>query len=104
MRFIIAIPASLLLTVVLFFAGAFFGGACHCMTAITIFFPYGTFLTMRTSWETAGLLADVLQFPIYATIGVVPQQVRKRLIVFLVLAVIHGVAAIASLTSYSWWS
>jgi len=65
---LIAIPSSLVIAVLLFFASAFAGGACHCMTPVSVFFPYGTFITMRTRFETAGFYCDLLQFPLYATV------------------------------------
>ena len=100
---LIAIPLSGVVTVILFFAAGFAGGACHCMTPVSVLFPYGTFITMRTRFETAGFYSHVLQFPVYATVIAVPNGWRKRLIASIVVLVVHSLAAVGALTMYRWW-
>jgi hypothetical protein len=100
---LIALLVSVMITVVLFFAAGFAGGACHCMTPVSVLFPYGTFIGMRTSWENTGLLATVLQFPLYAiTIGIVAGR-RWKLLASLLILVVHSVAAIGAVNMYRWW-
>ena len=99
----IALPVSAVVTVALFLASGFAGGACHCMTPVSIFFPYGTFITMRTSWEATGGYATLFQFPLYATIIALTNGWRRRLIVSIVLLIMHSVAALGAVTMYQWW-
>jgi hypothetical protein len=81
----------------------FAGGACHCMTPVSILFPYGTFITMRTRFETIGFYSDVLQFPTYATLIAVPSGWRRRLITAIIVLIVHSIAVIGALTMYRWW-
>ena len=100
---LIALPISAVVTVILFLASGFAGGACHCMTPVSIFFPYGTFITMRTSWEAAGGYATVFQFPLYAAIIALVNGWRKRLVVSFVVLIVHSIAAVGAVTMYQWW-
>ena len=100
---LIAVPISIVITILFLFAAGFAGGACHCMTPVSVLFPYGTFITMRTRFETAGFYSDVFQFPVYATIIALVHGWRKRLVVSFVLLVIHSVAAVGAVTMYQWW-
>src|SRR6266705_1505437 len=100
---LIALPISAVITVVLFLASAFAGGVCHCETLISILFPYGTFITMRTSWEATGLYATILQFPFYAIIIAVVNGWRRRLLASAVILIVHSIAAVGALTMYRWW-
>ena len=100
---LIALPISALVTVVLFFAAGFLGGACHCMTPVSILFPYGTFITMRTRFENAGFLLDLMQFPVYASVVAILNGWRQRIIGSVVLLTLHVIAAIGALTMYSWY-
>ena len=102
-RLIISLLISTGLTVLLFFASGFAGGACHCMTPVTVFFPYGTFMVMRTSWETVGSLTDLFQFSFYGTILAIIDGGRKRFLVFILLTVLHLAAVVLALTSHTWW-
>jgi hypothetical protein len=100
---LIALPISVVVTVLLGLASGFAGGACHCMTPVSIFFPYGTFITMRTSWEAIGGFAIIFQFPLYATIIAVMNGRHNRLIAAFVLLVVHAIAAMGAVTMYQWW-
>jgi hypothetical protein len=100
---LIALPISAVATEVLFFASAFAGAACHCMTPVSIFFPYGTFITMRTSWEATGLYADVLQFPFYSIVVAIVNGGRRRILAAAVILIVHSIVAIGALTMYQWW-
>lgn len=100
---LIALPTSVLVTVILFFAAAFAGGACHCMTPASVLFPYATFVVMRTSWETTGLVATIFQFPLYATIVAISGTSRRRLLASAVILVVHTIAAVGAVNMYRWW-
>ena len=100
---LVAIPLSGIVTVILFFAAGFAGGACHCMTPVSILFPYGTFITMRTRFETLGFYSDILQFTIYAILIAVANGWRRRLIASIVVLIVHSIAAIGALTMCRWW-
>jgi hypothetical protein len=67
------------------------------------FFPYGTFITMRTRFETAGFYCDLLQFPLYATLIAALNNWKRRLVGVVVLLVIHSIAAVGAVTMYRWW-
>jgi hypothetical protein len=100
---LIALPSSAVVTVLLLFASGFAGGFCHCMTPVSVLFPYGTFITMRTSWEATGFYADLLQFPLYAIVVAIANGWRKRLLAATVILSVHMIAAIGALTMYRWW-
>jgi hypothetical protein len=100
---LIALPISAVVTVVLLLAAGFAGGACHCMTPVSILFPYGTFITMRTRFETAGFFLDILQFPVYATFLALLGPWRRRLVGVVVVVVTHSIAAVGAVTMYRWW-
>jgi hypothetical protein len=73
------------------------------MTPVSVLFPYGTFITMRTSWETTGFYADILQFPLYAIVVAIANGWRKGLLAATVILSVHSIAAIGALTMYRWW-
>jgi hypothetical protein len=98
-----ALPISVAVTILLFFASAFYGGVCHCETLISILFPYGTFISMRTSWDSIGLAAILLQFPFYAIVIAIVNGRRSRLLVSLLILIVHSIAAVGALTMYRWW-
>ncbi len=100
---LIAIPVSAVITVLLLFAAGFAGGACHCMTPVSVLFPYGTFITMRTRFEAIGFYSDILQFPVYATVVAILNDWRRRLVGSVVILITHSIAAIGALTMYRWW-
>lgn len=100
---LIALPISIVVTVVLFFAAGFAGGACHCMTPVSVLFPYGTFIGIRTSWERTGLCATILQFPLYATVIAIAGSWRRRLLASGVILVVHSIAAVSAVNMYRWW-
>ncbi len=100
---LIVLPSSAAVTVFLLFASGFAGEACHCLTPMSVVFPYGTFITMRTSWGATGLYADILQFPLYAIVAAIANVWRKRLLAATVILSVHMIAAIGALTMYRWW-
>ena len=100
---LIALTISVVMTVVLFFAASFAGGARHCMMPVSVLFPYGTFIGMRTSWENTGLFAMVFQFPLYAIIIAIVCGWRWKLLASLVILALHSFAAIGAVNMYRWW-
>lgn len=100
---LIALSISVVMTVVLFFTAGFAGGACHCMTPVSVLFPFGTFIGMRTSWENTGLVATIFQFPLYAIIVAIVSGWRWKLLALALILVVHSVAAIGAVNMYRWW-
>jgi len=84
-----AILIAIVVTIVLGVPAAFFGGACHCSTAMSAVFPYSTVVVIRTSWESSGELLTLLQFPIYSVIIANQHGQRRKLIAALVVLVVH---------------
>jgi hypothetical protein len=100
---VIALPISIVVTMFLFLASAFYGGACHCETLSNILFPFGSFIIMRTSWEATGFRATLLQFPLYAIVIAVVNGWRKRLVASAVILIVHSIAAVGAVNMYRWW-
>jgi len=88
------------LTVVFVLLGGLAGGACHCLTPTTIFFPYGTSVLQHTSRESAGFLLIALQFPVYSIILANVSRGRRRILTLLILFAVHGAAALVGLIVY----
>lgn len=61
-------------------------------------FPFVSFLTMRTSWQSVGLLVTLVQFPLYALIVTLVHGARRKVIVLLIVIAFHVLAG--SLTLY----
>jgi hypothetical protein len=99
-RILILVLVSILLTFLLGLLGGFLGGACHCMTPITVLFPYGTIVVMRTPWETFGLLLAALQFPLYSLVLTSVRGRRRQFLLLAALLVIHSGAVLLGLTVY----
>jgi len=91
-RSLAAIAIGFGLTVVLFVLGGMAGSACRCMTPMTIFFPFGTAVSMNADRETAGLLLITLQFPLYAWLRINAPAGGKRLLLLILLGVAHSAA------------
>ena len=68
------------------------GGACHCDTVITLLFPFGTIVEMRTGWSNLGMLLTVVQFPLYAAI--VAGLTKSRPMAVLLLLILHTAAVV----------
>lgn len=96
-RLIISVLVGVLVTLILGLAGGFFGGACHCMIPIALFFPYGTIIVMHTSWESFGLVIAAVQFPLYAAILANLPKNRRGALAFLLLLAVHIATTLAGL-------
>jgi hypothetical protein len=100
-RIFISIAVGTLLTVFLGVMGGVLGGACHCMTPMTLLFPYGTIIVMRSSWQVVGVLLVIIQFPLYVIIPMSLNGGRRRGLALLVLVAVHAAASVLGLTALS---
>ena len=87
-------------TIVLLVGAGMAGGACHCMTPMFTLFPYGSFITERTSWENLGFLLLLLQFPLYVTIVTMIKGVRWKVASLLLIVALHVLASTFGLRAY----
>jgi hypothetical protein len=92
-RNLLAILIAIVVTFVVGVPAAFFGGACHCSTAMSVVFPYSSVVVIRTSWESSGELLTLLQFPMYSVIIANQNSQRRKLIAAIALLVLHVFAA-----------
>ena len=99
-RVLIAILVGVLLTLLLFALGGVLGGACHCITPTTLFFPYGAIILGRFSAESLGLLTIAIQFPLYAVVLAKVNGWERKMVVLLLLLVFHVATALVSLKLY----
>jgi len=95
-----AILVGVLLTLVLFALAGLLGGACHCVTPTTLFFPYGAIILGRFSAESVSLLAMAIQFPLYAVVLAKANRRQRRIVVLVLLLAFHVAAALVSLKLY----
>ena len=87
-------------TIVLLVGAGMAGGACHCMTPMFTLFPYGSFITERTSWENFGFFLLLAQFPLYVTIVTIIKGIRWKVASLLLIAVLHVTASYFGLRAY----
>jgi hypothetical protein len=99
LRNLILILCAFVVSAVLFLLAGFLGGACHCNTPMTVFFPFGTIFSMRTSWENAGFLLIGIQFPLYALIIVTAKRIGKQSVAVGFLAAIHMLAVVFAIVA-----
>jgi hypothetical protein len=99
-RLVISVLVGIFVTLILGLAGGFFGGACHCMIPIALFFPYGTIIVMHTSWESLGFVIAAVQFPLYAAILANLLKTRRGALALLLLLAVHVVATLMALRVY----
>src|ERR1051325_2054904 len=99
---LIALPISAVVTVLLFLASVFAGGACHCMTPVSIFFPYGRSLRCALVGRPPVDTRPSFNFRFMPLIAGINGW-RKRLTVSFVVLIVHSIAAIGAVTMYQWW-
>lgn len=99
-RVLIAILVGIVLTVVFFALAGLLGGACHCVTPTTIFFPYAAIVLGGASWESVSFLLMAIQFPLYAVILAKVKGSGHRTLVFLVLLALHTATTLVGLKLY----
>jgi hypothetical protein len=99
-RVLIAILAGVLLTVFFFVLAVLVGGACHCVTPTTIFFPYAAIVLAGFSWESISLILIALQFPLYSIIIAETKGTGRKALMSLILLAFHAVATMVGLRVY----
>jgi hypothetical protein len=100
-RFIVGLIVSFIAGAVFFVLAAMADGMSHSMNAMFTLFPYGTFVSMRTSWEnTGGLVLTFIQFPVYALVVMILKGKRARIVAVLVILALHIIIARVELRSY----
>ena len=99
-RFIIGLIASFIVGAVLFVLAAMLDGMSHSMNAMFTLFPYGTFVSMRTSWDNTGLVLTFIQFPVYVLVVLTLKGKRARIAAVVVILALHIIIARVELHSY----
>src|SRR6266850_4171203 len=85
---------SIVGTIILLVGAGMAGGACHCMTPMFTLFPYGSFISERTSWENLGSLLLLLQFPLYVTTVTTIKRTRGKVASLVLIAALHVMASV----------
>src|SRR6266849_9760996 len=98
--FLLLLLLSVVGTIVLLIGAGMAGGACHCMTPMFTLFPYGSFITERTSWENFWFVLLLAQFPLYVTIATIIKGVRWKIASLILIAALHVTAAYFGLRAY----
>lgn len=96
-RVLIAILAGVILTVFFFVLAVLVGGACHCVTPTTIFFPYAAIVLARFSWESMSLILIALQFPLYSITIAETKGNGRKILMSLSLLAFHAMAIMVGL-------
>jgi len=99
-RILIGTAIGTVLTVVFFTLAGFFGGACHCVTPTTAFFPYAAIVWGATTWDSMGTVLIALQFPFYAIVLIPVRGIPRRILSFVLLLLVHSAAIVAGLRVY----
>jgi hypothetical protein len=96
-RLMLLLPLALLsipFTIILLVGAGMAGGACHCMTPMFTLFPYGSFISQRTSWEYFGFFLILFQFPLYVTIVTVINGKRWKTASIVLIIALHILVAL----------
>lgn len=99
-KLLFGIVIALIVTVPLFVLAGFLGGACHCVTPTTVFFPYTAIVWATTNWDWIGLLIITIQFPIYASVLVSARVLSRRWKLLALILVTHIAAVLVGLRVY----
>jgi hypothetical protein len=91
---------SVLGTVILLVGAGMAGGACHCMSPMFTLFPYGSFITERTSWENFGFFLLLAQFPLYVMIVTLIKGIRWKAVSLVLIIALHISAALFGFRDY----
>ena len=94
-RYFVALIVTVVATAVLLTLAGMADGMCHCMTSMYTLFPYGTMISMRTSWEFTGLVVTFIQFPVYVTILLILKSTESRVMALIAIIAIHVLAAVS---------
>ena len=98
--FLLLLLLSAVGTVILLVGAGMAGGACHCMTPMFTLFPYGSFISERTSWESFGFLLLLLQFPLYVMIVTLIKGIRWKVACLVLIIALHILAAVFGFREY----
>ena len=103
-RFIFAVLAGIVLTVVLGFIGVIMSGGGHYMTPLIIIFPYIMYPIFDTEVEKVpayfGMFLFCIQFTVYAILLANARNKRQAFYISVVLIIIHTIAVIFSYSAY----
>ena len=98
-RVLIPILIGMVVTVLFVLLGGFAGRVCHCLTPITVFFPYGTIVMRHTSRESIGILLIALQFPLYSIV-LANVGGDRRVLALVILSATHLAGTLVGLIVY----
>lgn len=97
---IISLIVSAILGVVLIVLAAMSDGMTHSSKSMYTLFPYGTSVTMRTSWSSIGTLLLLIQFPLYALILNLVRPLRWKAVALVLIIAIHVLAVMLGMRAY----
>ena len=86
--------------VVFFLLAGFAGGACHCETPVTVFFPYWMIALGAFNWESISNILLIIQFPVYALAMARARGDNWKALTFLILLTLHVAAVITAFRVY----
>jgi hypothetical protein len=102
-RLMLLLPLTLLsvpFTVILIVGAGIAGSVCHCMTPMFTLFPYGSFISQRTSWEYVGFFLMLFQFPLYVTIVAGITDKRWKTATLMLIIALHFLVALFGVRDY----
>ena len=99
-KILIATAIGTVSTVVFFVLSGLFGGACHCVTPTTAFFPYAAIVWGATTWDSVGTVLLALQFPFYAIVFIAVRGIPGRILSLVLLLLGHVAAILVGLKVY----
>jgi hypothetical protein len=88
---------SAVLGFVLMVLAAMGDGMSHNSKSMYTLFPYGTIVSMRTSWENLGTVLLFIQFPLYALIVNLVRPLRWKAIALVLIIAIHVLTVVLSM-------
>jgi hypothetical protein len=94
---IVSLIVSAVLGFVLMVLAAMGDGMSHNSKSMYTLFPYGTIVSMRTSWENLGTVLLFIQFPLYALIVNLVRPLRWKAIALVLIIAIHVLTVVLSM-------
>ncbi|HSE24855.1 MAG TPA: hypothetical protein VLB68_24550 [Pyrinomonadaceae bacterium] len=94
---IVSLIGSTVMGVVLLFLAAMGDGMSHNSRSMYTLFPYGTILSMRTSWENLGTVLLFIQFPLYALILNLVRPLGWKAIALVLIIAIHALTVVSTM-------
>lgn len=103
-RFILAVLAGILLTVILGFLGAIMSGGGHDMIPLIVLFPYYMYLIFGLEVAQVpayfGIFLICIQFLVYAILLANARNKRQVIYISALLIIVHTIAVIFSYSAY----